>query len=181
MPPPRLQGEEGMGLSDGGEAVVQMHEVRVQVEMNVLGVFTGVAGIELGLHRAGFRAVCYVENEPYAQAVLIKQMAEGNIDPAPIWDDIKTFDGKPWRGVVDCVAGGFPCQDISGANPKGKGLNGSRSGLWNEMRRTIGEVRPKYVLVENVANITKRGLLRVIGDLHEGGYKAAGRPISWSA
>jgi DNA (cytosine-5)-methyltransferase 1 len=89
----------------------------------------------------------------------------------PIWDDVRTFDGKPWCGQVDIVAGGFPCQDISCAG-KGEGITGSRSGLWSEMARIIGEVRPRYAFVENSPMLVGRGLVRVLGDLAEMGYDA---------
>jgi DNA (cytosine-5)-methyltransferase 1 len=89
----------------------------------------------------------------------------------PIWDDVCTFDGLPWRGGVEVIAGGFPCQDISIAG-KGAGIEGNRSGLWGEMARIIGEVRPPYVFVENTPALTFRGLGRVIGDLSEMGYGA---------
>jgi len=89
----------------------------------------------------------------------------------PIWDDIRTLDGKPWRGLVDIVAGGFPCQDISCAG-KGAGIEGERSGLWGEMARVIREIRPRYAFVENSPMLTVRGLGRVLGDLAEIGYDA---------
>jgi len=96
---------------------------------------------------------------------------DGSLEPFPVWDDICTFDGKPWRGLVDVVTGGFPCQDISAAG-RGAGIDGARSGLWGEMARIIGEVGPRYVLVENSPNLTSRGLGRVLGDLASMGYDA---------
>jgi DNA (cytosine-5)-methyltransferase 1 len=84
---------------------------------------------------------------------------------------VRTFDGKPWRGLVDVVSGGFPCQDISAAG-KGAGLEGERSGLWSEMSRIIGEVRPRFALVENSPVLTSRGLGVVLGDLASMGYDA---------
>jgi DNA (cytosine-5)-methyltransferase 1 len=89
----------------------------------------------------------------------------------PIWDDIRTFDGRPWRGLVDIVAGGFPCQDISCAG-KGAGITGSRSGLWGEMARVIGEIRPRFAFVENSPMLVSRGLGVVLADLAEMGYDA---------
>ena len=82
---------------------------------------------------------------------------------------MRTFDGRLWRGIVDVVSGGFPCQDISAAG-KGVGITGERSGLWREMARIIGEVRPRYVFVENSPMLVNRGLERVIGDLTSMGY-----------
>ena len=140
--------------------------------LNELDLFAGIGGIALGLKRAGLcRTVCYVENDPYAQAVLQARMRDGSLDEAPIWDDVTTFDGEAWRGVVDLVAGGFPCQDISVAG-KGAGINGARSGLWGEMWRIICEVRPRLVFVENVPALLGRGLGRVLGDLAASGYDA---------
>ena len=89
----------------------------------------------------------------------------------PIWDDVRTFDGKPWRGKVDIICGGFPCQDISCAG-KGAGIEGERSGLWSEFARIISEVRPRYTFVENSPMLALRGLGRVLGDLSEIGYDA---------
>jgi len=82
-----------------------------------------------------------------------------------------TFDGEPWRGRVDVISGGFPCQDISAAG-KGAGITGARSGLWHEMARIIGEVRPRYVFVENSPLLVGRGLAVVLGDLAALGYDA---------
>ena len=84
---------------------------------------------------------------------------------------MRTFDGKPWRGIADVVCGGFPCQDIS-ASGKGVGIDGQRSGLWGEMARVIGEVRPKYAFIENSPMLVVRGLNRVLCDLASLGYDA---------
>jgi DNA (cytosine-5)-methyltransferase 1 len=84
---------------------------------------------------------------------------------------VRSFDGKQWRGNVDVVSGGFPCQDISAAG-KGAGIDGERSGLWVEMARIIREVRPRYAFVENSPMLTSRGLGTVLGDLAEMGFDA---------
>jgi DNA (cytosine-5)-methyltransferase 1 len=98
---------------------------------------------------------------------------EGVLPAFPVWDDVRTFDGKPWRGIVDVVSGGFPCQDISSAKgPGAKGIEGERSSMWKEMARIIGEVRPRYALVENSPVLTSRGLDVVLGDLAALGYVA---------
>ena len=96
--------------------------------MNELHLFAGAGGGILAGQLLGHRTVCAVEFEPYAQAVLVARQNDGSLPPFPIWDDVRTFDGKPWRGIVDLVAGGFPCQDISAAG-KGAGISGERSGL----------------------------------------------------
>ena len=142
--------------------------------MNGLALFAGAGGLELGLRLAigpDFRTFCFVEREAYAAATLVARMEEGRLDSAPIWSDVSTFDGKPWRGVVDIVSGGFPCQDISNAG-KRAGIDGERSGLWSEYARVVGEVRPRYVFVENVAALVVRGIERVLADLAALGFDA---------
>ena len=137
--------------------------------MNEMALFAGAGGGILGGHLLGWRTVCAVERDPYARDVLVARQNDGCLAPFPIWDDVCTFDGRPWRGLVDVVSGGFPCQDISVAG-KGAGLSGERSGLWSEMRRIIGEVRPRFVFVENSPALTIRGGVRVIADLAALGY-----------
>ena len=139
--------------------------------MNELHLFAGAGGGILAGQLLGHRTVCAVEWEPYAQAVLVARQNDGTFPPFPIWDDVQTFDGNPWRGIVDIVAGGFPCQDISVAG-NGAGLDGERSGMWHHMARIIGEIRPRYVLVENSPALTSRGLGRVLGDLAALGFDA---------
>jgi DNA (cytosine-5)-methyltransferase 1 len=139
--------------------------------MNELALFAGAGGGILGGKLLGWRTVCAVEWEPYAASVLLARQNDGILPAFPIWDDVQTFDGKPWQGVVDVISGGFPCQDIA-SNGKGEGINGSRSGLWKEMARVIGEVRPKYVFVENSPMLTRRGLGTVLGDLAKMGFNA---------
>jgi len=137
--------------------------------MNELALFAGAGGGILGGKLLGWRTVCAVEWEPYAASVLAARQNDGLLPPFPIWDDVQTFDGRPWRGIVDVVSGGFPCQDIS-AQGKGDGLDGERSGMWRHMARVVGEIRPRYVFVENSPMLTSRGGTRVIGDLTEMGY-----------
>jgi len=137
--------------------------------MNELALFAGAGGGILGGKLLGWRTVCAVEWEPYPASVLVARQNDGLLPPFPIWDDIQTFDGKPWRGIVDVVSGGFPCQDISSAG-KGDGLDGERSGMWRHMARVVGEVRPRYVFVENSPMLTTRGGTRVVGDLTALGY-----------
>jgi len=139
--------------------------------MNELALFSGAGGGILGGHLLGWRTVCAVEWEPYPASVLLARQNDGALPAFPIWDDVQTFDGKPWRGIIDVVSGGFPCQDISVAG-KGDGLDGERSGMWREMARIIGEVRPQYVFVENSPMLTIRGLDRVLADLSQMGFDA---------
>ena len=139
--------------------------------MNELALFAGAGGGILGGKLLGWRTVCAVEIEPYARRVLLARQDDKCLDPFPIWDDVRTFDGKPWRGLVDVISGGFPCQDISAAG-KGAGIDGKRSGLWREFARIIDEVRPSEVLVENSPLLVGRGLAVVLGDLAQMGYDA---------
>jgi len=139
--------------------------------LNELALFAGVGGGILGGKLLGWRCVCAVEFEPYARDVLVARQNDGSLEPFPIWDDVRTFDGHPWRGAVGVVSGGFPCQDVSCAG-KGAGLAGARSGLWGEMARIVGEVQPRYVYVENSPMLTSRGLGIVLGDLASMGFDA---------
>ena len=139
--------------------------------MNELALFAGAGGGILGGHLLGWRTVCAVEWEQYPASVLCARQNDGLLPPFPIWDDVQTFDGKPWRGIVDVVSGGFPCTDISAAG-KGAGIDGEASGMWREMARIIHEVRPRYVFVENSPMLTSRGLGRVLGDLAAMGFDA---------
>ena len=143
----------------------------MQEKLNELALFAGAGGGILAGKLLGWRTVCAVEIEEYPRNVLLARQEDGTLDPFPVWDDVTTFDGLPWRGVVDIISGGFPCQDISAAG-KGAGLDGERSGLWSEMSRIIGEVRPRFALVENSPVLTSRGLGVVLGDLAAMGYDA---------
>jgi len=139
--------------------------------VNELALFAGAGGGILGGHLLGWRTICAVEWEPYPASVLMQRQNDGILPPFPIWDDVQTFDGKPWRGLVDVVSGGFPCQDISAAG-KGAGIDGTRSGMWFHMARIIREVGPRFCFVENSPMLTSRGLGRVLGDLASMGYNA---------
>lgn len=139
--------------------------------VNELHLFAGAGGGILGGMLLGHSCVCAVEIEPYCRKVLLQRQRDGMLPKFPIWDDVRTFDGKPWRGKIDIICGGFPCQDISCAG-KGAGIDGERSGLWSEFARIISEVRPRYAFVENSPMLAVRGLGRVLGDLSEIGYDA---------
>jgi len=139
--------------------------------MNELALFAGAGGGILGGVLLGWRTVCAVELDAYCRRVLLARQRDGLLARFPIWDDVRTFDGKPWCGHVDVISGGFPCQDISSAGT-GAGLAGGRSGLWSEFARIIGEVRPSRALVENSPALTVRGLDRVLGDLAALGFDA---------
>ena len=147
----------------------ELNELANQSSLNELALFAGAGGGILGGHLLGWRTVCAVEWEPYPACVLAARQNDKILPPFPIWDDVQTFDGKPWRGIVDVVSGGFPCQDISAAG-KGAGIEGSRSGMWKHMARIIDEVRPRFAFVENSPMLVGRGAAMVIGDLTEVGY-----------
>lgn len=152
-----------------------MNELAVQQGndggLRELALFAGAGGGILGGHLLGWRTVCAVEWDAYAASVLVARQNDGCLPPFPIWDDVQTFDGRPWRGRVDIVSGGFPCQDISAAG-KGAGITGQRSGMWSHMARIVGEVRPRFVWVENSPLLVSRGLDTVLADLAALGYDA---------
>lgn len=146
--------------------------------MRELALFAGAGGGILGGKMLGWRTVCAVEIERYPRNVLMQRQRDGILDNFPIWDDVRTFDGRPWRGKVDVISGGFPCQDISSAG-RGLGIErGERSGLWREYARIICEVRPRYCFVENSPMLASRGLRIVLGDLAALGYDAAWKVLS---
>ena len=137
--------------------------------MRVLDLFSGIGGFSLGLERAGMTTVAFCEIEPYPRAVLAKHWPG-----VPIYDDIRTLSADVLErdGIaVDAICGGFPCQDLSFAG-KRAGLEGARSGLWGEYRRLIGEIRPRFVIVENVPGLLSLGMGTVLGDLSALGYDA---------
>ena len=136
-----------------------------------LALFAGAGGGILGGKLLGWRTICAVEWDGYARDVLVARQNDGCLEAFPIWDDVQTFDGHPWRGRVDVVSGGFPCQDISCAG-KGAGIEGERSSMWKHMARIIGEVLPQFVFVENSPMLVGRGLAVVLADLAEMGYDA---------
>jgi len=117
--------------------------------MRELHLFAGAGGGILGGMLLGHVPVCAVEIDKYCRRVLQARQDDGSLPPFPIYEDVKTFDGNPWRGLVDVVAGGFPCQPFSCAGKK-LGTADPRH-LWPEMARIIKEVRPTYVFAENVS------------------------------
>lgn len=146
--------------------------------MRFLDLFSGIGGFALGLERAGHETVAFCEIEPYCRAVLKKHW------PAiPCYEDIRLLTAERLAAdgiAVDAICGGFPCQDISFAG-KAAGIEGERSGLWSDYRRLIGELRPRYVIVENVSALLSRGLDKVLGDLAALRYDAEWHCIPASA
>ncbi len=140
--------------------------------MNELALFAGAGGGLLASKILGWHTIGAVEINPYCQEVLLQRQRDGWLEEFPLFGDVRSFDGSPWRGLVDVISGGFPCQDVSQA---GKGLgvrSGEHSGLWKEFARIIEEVQPTFAFVENVPLLTSRGLDIVLCDLAAMGYDA---------
>lgn len=139
-------------------------------KLRLLDLFSGIGGFSLGLERSGyFETVAFCEIEPFCRRVLAKHWPK-----VPCYDDVRTLTAARLAAdgiTVDAICGGFPCQDISKSG-KGAGLSGSRSGLWFEYSRLICELRPQFIVVENVDALLHRGLDTVLGTLAEGGYDA---------
>lgn len=152
-------------------------------KLRVLDLFSGIGGFSLGLERTGgFETVAFCEIEEFPRRVLAKHWPQ-----VPCYNDVRTLTAERLSadGIarIDVITGGFPCQDLSVAG-KGEGLDGSRSGLWSEIVRLVGEIRPSFVIVENVANLLagpsgRPGgwFGRVLGDLARCGYDAEWRNI----
>lgn len=139
----------------------------------ILALCAGAGGLELGVQLAvpGAHAVCYVEREAYVAAALVARMEEAALVPAPVWSDLTTFDGRPWRGAVDLVTAGFPCQPWSAAGKHG-GVDDERW-LWPDIERILREVRPRRVLLENVPGLIRGGGIEpVAGGLARLGFDA---------
>jgi len=128
--------------------------------LNGLDLFSGIGGIAIAL-APWVRPIAYCEIEHNPTCVLLQAMAEGRIGVAPVWDDIRKLDGRPFRGAVDIIYGGFPCQGLSVAGLK-KGLEDERSGLFFEIVRLADEIRPDFIFLENVPGIRKTGPVSVV-------------------
>ena len=148
--------------------------------MNGLALCAGGGGLEIGiglLLRDGggslddHRTVCYVEGEAYAASVLVSKMEAGQLHPAPIWSDLRTFNGSVWRGKVDLISAGFPCQPFSVAGSN-LGTEDSRH-LWPHVARVISEVGPSVIVLENVPGVLVHAGAIVAGDLAQMGYDSS--------
>lgn len=136
--------------------------------LNGLGLFEGIGGLSIALSNWVCPiAVC--EIDPYCQGVLLSRMCQGLFPRVPIWDDIKTMDGKEFRGAVDIIYGGVPCQGFSIAGT-GKGLEDERSGLFSELIRLCSEIIPTFIFLENVPSICSRGGSEVVRQITALGY-----------
>jgi DNA (cytosine-5)-methyltransferase 1 len=138
--------------------------------VNGLDLCAGIGGLSLGLAAAlpGYRTVCYVEREGFCAGILAARMADGRLHDAPIWSDLATFDGRPWRGVVDIVTAGYPCQPFSVAGRRA-GDKDERH-LWPHIARVLAETRPAVAFLENVPGHVSLGLRDVCADLRGLGY-----------
>lgn len=150
--------------------------------MYELELFAGAGGEILGKNLLGHTTVGAVEIEPFCRKVLLQRQRDLCCPMFPIWDDIRTFriDNPECESYIHwlrsiaadlTISGGFPCQDISSCG-RGRGITGEKSGLWFEMARVIGEIRPAFAFVENSPLLTTRGLEKVLASLAEMGYDA---------
>ena len=142
--------------------------------LTVLDLFSGIGGFSLGLERTGgFKTIAFCEIDPFCRKVLAKHWPG-----VPCFEDVTTANFHP--GFSDVICGGFPCQDISAAG-KRAGITGERSGLWQYMVGAVRVVRPRYVIVENVAALLSNGVDAVLGDLAAIGYDCEWHCIPASA
>lgn len=137
---------------------------------NGLSLCAGAGGLDMGLMLAepGFETRCYVEWEEYPRQALVAAMRAGYFAPAPIWDDVTTFDGRPFRGAIDTILAGYPCQPFSLAG-KRKGKDDERH-LWPDIARIIREIGPRWVFLENVRGHVSQGLETVLRELRDMGW-----------
>lgn len=135
-----------------------------------LSLCAGVGGLDLGLAIAepGFRTVGYVERDSFAAAVLVARMADQALCDAPVWDDLASFDGRPWRGAVDIILAGYPCQPFSSAGNR-LGEDDPRH-LWPHVRRIVRESGARRVFLENVEGHVSLGFGSVRSDLAAMGF-----------
>jgi DNA (cytosine-5)-methyltransferase 1 len=148
--------------------------------VNELALFMGAGGGLLGAKLLGWRTVCGVEIDPYCREVVLRRQEEGFLSAFPVWDDVRTFDGRPWRGKVDIVTAGFPCQPFSLAGLR-RGPSDDRN-LWPATRRIISQVRPEFALLENVPGLISCGYVaQVYGEMAALGYCQEGDCVPASA
>lgn len=143
------------------------------ISTRILSLCSGYGGLDLGIELCdpACRTVCYVEQESYAAANLVARMEDKTLSKAPIWDNVKTFDGAIWRGSVDCITAGYPCQPFSVAGER-KGTDDPRH-LWPFIRKIVEDVQPRVCFFENVANHLNMGFDEVSRDLQEMGFDVA--------
>lgn len=135
--------------------------------MNELALFAGAGGGLLASDLLGIRTICAVEQDEFCRSILVKRQNDRTLNTFPIWDDVRTFDGSAWRGSVDLLSGGFPCQAFSSA---ARGRNIAGKDLWPDMFRIAREVSPTLVFAENVS---ESAIKRAAMDLRAIGYKCS--------
>jgi DNA (cytosine-5)-methyltransferase 1 len=145
--------------------------------VNGMALCAGVGMLDEGAKAAveflggEYRTICYVERDSFAAACLVARMEDAALEPAPIWDDLSTFDGRAWRGLVDCIAAGFPCQPWSQAG-KGEGI-GDERWIWPDIAQIVRDAEPSLVFLENVPGLVSGGGLHfVLDDLAQMGFDA---------
>ena len=168
---------------------VEDYELGTSTEqLRELSLYSGYGGFSLSLKLAGLntRTVCYVEWEDYAIKILRSRIADGSLEDAPIWSDSGTFDGRPWIGRVDLLSAGFPCQPFSHAGKREGEFDTDGRNRWPDVRRLVGEIRPRIVVLENVPGLLNPAGGRppyagtVVGELSEMGYRIEFRLVSAS-
>lgn len=147
-------------------------------DLRGISLCAGVGGLDLGIHLAepGYRTVGYVERNAFAAATLVARMADASLGAALVWDDLRSFDGRPWRGRIHIVSAGYPCQPFSLSGLR-KGENDPRH-LWPEVARIVREIGPEWCFFENVAGHLTLGFQDVAGDLQGMGYRVAACVVS---
>lgn len=154
--------------------IVALHPVETAAgdgALRGLALCAGVGGLELGLGIAEprYRTVCYVERDSHAASVLVARMADAALCDAPVWDDLATFDGAHWRGAVDILTAGYPCQPFSAAGRKLAERDPRH--LWPHVARIAREVQPSWLFLENVSGHVDRGFFEVARELQAMGYR----------
>jgi len=164
----RSENKTEIGLRESNVALSTINCLELCAGTGMLGV-----AVELALKAIGVRAVpvCYIEREAVAAASLVARMEVTGMGFAPIWDDIGTFDCGPWRGLVDCVCGGYPCTPFSCAG-KRLGSKDERY-LWPRIREIVEEIQPTFCFFENVPGHLNSGFDRVVDDLQGLDYRVA--------
>ena len=138
--------------------------------MNELALFAGSGLGLVGSRLLNHKVICAVEQDPFCQQILMARQEDGSLPPFPIWDDARTFKGKDWRGLVDVISAGFPCQPYAVCGQQ-KGIHDERN-LWPDTARIISEGRPRVVLLENVPPVIQHMGAILTGDLARMGYSA---------
>jgi DNA (cytosine-5)-methyltransferase 1 len=157
---------------------VAVHPTNRYEDLRGLSLCAGVGGLDLGIHLAepGYRTVGYVERNSFAAATLVARMADASLGAAPVWDDMRSFDGRAWRGRVHIISAGYPCQPFSLAGHR-KGEDDPRH-LWPAVARIVSEVAPQWCFLENVIGHLSLGFRDVAGELQAMGYRVAACVVS---